>query len=490
MATYDLSNLAAIEEAAKIAGEKADNEQNQGSYNAGYLQGYASALRHVVEQQSPTYDRSQETVAQARRLVEGVFSNQGKEDLWFYVQFFSALKEWELDKRLAPEDRDLLAHKTRSAGYNSDVPLLMAERIDAVCTLLEKGITKKRSFGLTSATPEQMEKLLLSCDENIFSEIVDTVAIDNQSFYAPDNEHSLYCSDARFGAIAAIREVVARDEDEKRAPREDGSAPKWAHGIYREISENLVNELVDVLRDGFYPTHEDACAELPLPESYQPGYMMVIWGEINDAEEKFYSVSICESKNGEHGESVAAMCTATTDLEELRNSIETVLARFDEKLQTRLFIVDEELLVNDDMESVNAYLWAVDGLVDRLPASEEMENINFYADYNVKTGEVTVTATYDTPSADGELNKTMDVELTSAEKRQLISAVNNYCALKFDSGFCLEFVNEERGREGLNPISNHSAKSSLDDVIRSASAKSLDGAPPANVNKDKAFATR
>lgn len=475
MATYDLTNLAAIENAAKLAGERADNEQNQDSYNAGYLQGYASALRQVVEQQRPTYDQRQETVASAHRLVESIFSNQGKEDLWFYAQFFAALRVWELDKNLLPEDQDLLARKTRSAGYNSVVPLLMAERIDAVCTLLEKGITDNRSFGFPPATPEQMAKLLLSCDEDVFSEIVDTVAIDNQSLYAPDNEYSLSSLEEYNRAVAAIQEIVSSEEAGKHVSashRGDDAPAKWVHGIYKEISEDLINELSNILLDGFYSTHEEICAEFPLPEAYQPGRMLVVLGEINDAEEKFYSVAICENVNGEQGESLAAVCTATDDLEELRNSVETVLARLDEKMQARLFIVDDELLINDDRESVNAYLWAVDGLVDRLPASEEMENINFYADYNVKTGEVKVTATYDTPMADGELNKEMEVDLTSPEKRQLIAAINNYCIEKIHPGDCLDLVNRERAEEGLDPISVHSAKSSLDDVIRSASAKS------------------
>lgn len=50
MATYKLNSVANISSAAVLAREAAHNEDNQNSYNAGWLHGYATALRDVEVQ--------------------------------------------------------------------------------------------------------------------------------------------------------------------------------------------------------------------------------------------------------------------------------------------------------------------------------------------------------------------------------------------------------------------------------------------------------
>jgi len=130
------------------------------------------------------------------------------------------------------------------------------------------------------------------------------------------------------------------------------------------------------------------------------------------------------------------------------------------------YIFDHELLINDDFESINGYLWATDDLVNRLPDPEEIETANFYADYNVRTGEIKLTTSYDTPSADGEINKTMEIELTEQEKKELISLFEDYCK-EYESQSCLEFVNEIRSAEDMSLI--EAPKIPLNDKIASAS---------------------
>lgn len=244
--------------------------------------------------------------------------------------------------------------------------------------------------------------------------------------------------------------------------------------IYKEISEDAVNAMENTLRNGFAPTFVDNCVELPFSDNFHPGYGLVVWGEEGEQGDRFYSVAVCKCFEGEMDESVAMLFTETTSFDELENGVEAVLAKFEDKLQKQFFIPDEEIVINDDMESVNIYLWALDGLVDRLSSAQEMDNINFYADYNVRTGDVALSSTFYTYSQDGqEQQQTVPVTLNSSEQRLLIDAVEQYCESLHDCS-CIEFVNDMRKEESMEPLLVSSAKSSLADVIRSASAKASD----------------
>lgn len=120
------------------------------------------------------------------------------------------------------------------------------------------------------------------------------------------------------------------------------------------------------------------------------------------------------------------------------------------------FIFDDELLINDDRQSLNGYLWAVDHLVDKLPSSQVMENINFYANYNVLTGDVKVEASFyvpDTSFKSGERNEIVEVALTDKEKSELVDVFQSYCRSQYLQT-CLEFVNEIRRDEQLPIIVN------------------------------------
>ena len=91
----------------------------------------------------------------------------------------------------------------------SAVPLLTAERVDAVRALLECGIAENRSAQLSPASPEQAKKVLLNCDLDVFVNLVDQVALDNQEFYAPDG----FClSDNELGMIEKAFSYVLNDK--------------------------------------------------------------------------------------------------------------------------------------------------------------------------------------------------------------------------------------------------------------------------------------
>lgn len=158
-------------------------------------------------------------------------------------------------------------------------------------------------------------------------------------------------------------------------------------------------------------------------------------------------------------------------------------------IKPRMFIFDDELCLNDDNVTLNGYLWAVDGLVDRLSFSEDMENINFYANYNLATGKMELLSTYDTPTADGELNKMMAVELTAEEQEALVGAMEEYCHNTYGVS-CLEFANELRADLGLALLQDRSSvPSTLEAQIQVAQAL-VDGSSGAEKPRSRASAWR
>lgn len=144
----------------------------------------------------------------------------------------------------------------------------------------------------------------------------------------------------------------------------------------------------------------------------------------------------------------------------------------DAKRTSGLFVFDDELLIGENYETLNGYLWALDGLVDRLTNPQEMENINFFADYNLQTGEIKLISTFDTPVADGECNKSIEVSLSEVEKAELISAMEHYCQSRYSGKSCLEFLNQERTMDGLKCIDVSEDKASLSRLIIDAKQKS------------------
>lgn len=131
-----------------------------------------------------------------------------------------------------------------------------------------------------------------------------------------------------------------------------------------------------------------------------------------------------------------------------------------------LFVFDDELIVDDDNQTINGYLWAMDALVDRLPVSDEKFNINFYADYDVVSGNITVCSTYLMDENGTKGQKIVPVPLEDSEKAVLVDAMEAYCQATHSMS-CLELVNDIRTSNGLNAISINKSQT-LEDKISSA----------------------
>lgn len=137
------------------------------------------------------------------------------------------------------------------------------------------------------------------------------------------------------------------------------------------------------------------------------------------------------------------------------------------------FVFDDEISINDDFHSLNCYLWATESLVARLPVSSEildsLDNINFYADYDVLTGDIKLISTYYTLTENGEEYNTCSLSLNDNEKAVLISRMEEFCKMR-EGCSCLDFVNKNRTEEGLSPIEKESGLS-LNERIENAEAK-------------------
>lgn len=112
------------------------------------------------------------------------------------------------------------------------------------------------------------------------------------------------------------------------------------------------------------------------------------------------------------------------------------------------FIFDEEIMVSDDHQSLEGYVWAIPSLVDRLKAQEPkleedqfMENINFYPVYNLNTGKISLEGHYYLEDANSAVGKGFALPLTPDESNRLKEAFEAYC-LKREGKSCLSLLRD------------------------------------------------
>lgn len=146
--------------------------------------------------------------AQAMTVLEEVLNKSNGDELFFAANVLYTLQQD--DTPLNREELLVMAQRILDASYCSAAPLLTAERVDAVCTLLTNGMTSNRSPEFPEATPEQMKEVLFNCDMDVFTEIVEAVAVDNQEFYAPDNNYSQDAIETYQKAVTAIQAVTSK----------------------------------------------------------------------------------------------------------------------------------------------------------------------------------------------------------------------------------------------------------------------------------------
>lgn len=95
---------------------------------------------------------------------------------------------------------------------------------------------------------------------------------------------------------------------------------------YSEIASRLELEL----QSGEAATFLDICAELPLN---QKKHLLVVWGEENDVDDKFYSVSIyATDHDGHQAEQLISAFSDSESFEDLKKTVLEVLDQFEAKL--------------------------------------------------------------------------------------------------------------------------------------------------------------
>lgn len=133
------------------------------------------------------------------------------------------------------------------------------------------------------------------------------------------------------------------------------------------------------------------------------------------------------------------------------------------KPKENLFIFDDELYFGQDeaRETVDGYLWAIDGLVERMKDEvkekhssdimEPFDNINFYPIYNLRTHTVKIEGTYYYDNGSGEEQGEFEIPLSEEERAALIVAMEAYCQ-KLHGKSCTEVLNGIRTEESLAPL--------------------------------------
>lgn len=156
----------------------------------------------AVNESIPVPNPDLDITTRAALLLEETLQRPSGAEVFALANVLYSLKEDTED--LSEESRIILAQKILEATGNSVIPLLTAERIDAVRVLISEGIDPNRVPEFPETSADKMTDLLLNCDIDIFIEIVDTVALSNQSFYAPDIENLVLNQDRHQQAIDAI----------------------------------------------------------------------------------------------------------------------------------------------------------------------------------------------------------------------------------------------------------------------------------------------
>lgn len=137
--------------------------------------------------------------------------------------------------------------------------------------------------------------------------------------------------------------------------------------------------------------------------------------------------------------------------------------------QDKIYIFDEEIVVDKNSGIIDAYLWATDELVRKLEHvtkldSKYMDNINFYALYNVTKETMELESTfYYIDEANEEIQMQSNLPLSTEEQDMLKDALEEYCVAQ-EGLSCKELYEkifmEERGTtldHRLNIIENRNA---------------------------------
>ena len=158
-----------------------------------------------IEQEKATESLTMEdSLSKAAELVDEMLSQEGGSTLLHLANIYHMLTECDLER----EERLQLTNRIHEIAGMSGVPVLSAERVDAVRFMLEHGISPNMSPEFTSISAEQAKELLLSCDIEVFADLVDAVAVDSQEYYGPEQE--FFCEEMIQRVNEAIEGIAGR----------------------------------------------------------------------------------------------------------------------------------------------------------------------------------------------------------------------------------------------------------------------------------------
>ena len=141
---------------------------------------------------------------QAMNLLTGILNQKNGDELFQLAEIIFSLRGVASENDIL-----LLARKTHEACLFSTAPLSLAARVDAVHQLLEHGLDGKLFPDFPEVPAETLSDILVSCETDVFMEIVDTAALSLHASFAPDIS-SIMAVEAKKSALNYINKAITQ----------------------------------------------------------------------------------------------------------------------------------------------------------------------------------------------------------------------------------------------------------------------------------------
>lgn len=253
-----------------------------------------------------------------------------------------------------------------------------------------------------------------------------------------------------------------------------------------QIFCDLKDELHDVISAGEYGTWEDVCAEMPINDDFRFGYnAIVVWGEENDAGEKFFSVSIRKNYSQDNpGEEIHKVFSESSNYEDLESAVYKALRDVEQK---RFLETKKEGSNMSNKENNKIYLIGNEDGSWSASIAEKKPNTDAYEFIGEQTYPV------DVFYARTDMNGSAVYEVEKcADRKELVSSLNwigkcGYSLLgvwDFDSdneiSAEIEAIFEKAVTRRFDKITNEAKKLDLDEIISSAEKKASENQETGN----------
>lgn len=252
----------------------------------------------------------------------------------------------------------------------------------------------------------------------------------------------------------------------------------------KTIIDKALLEVQEAVAAGEYATFSDLCVEVPLNDSKHPENIMVIWGEENDADDKFYNVSIYKTdKDGNHKDQLVQVFSEDTTWGALLSAVTDVMERYEDIRSNRVNI-GYALRYVEAFAKEHSLEISVDNLID----DDHLDVVWYggkllsfkYRDYTVSivaNGEVCIGGEYEGQEfyyrnklGNGAFNMAASDTLRTTFKndRELCEALNSGLITYENNNWFEIFVEDAaKGREVLNWVADD------DNVLEAIDPRSL-----------------